>query len=123
MLERRVTEIDPPSRKPNIPQVDMPACERRPVEEEVTTSEVRAVESPAVECGIGEVKVKVAPAMRCLGNEPSLQDPEHRVANLAFRSVLRNGVIRHAQVGTEHVHAGLPLLLPVIGKLPQVVDT
>jgi len=49
-------------------------------------------------------------------------DPDDGVADLAVRqksqpglSLARIRVVRHSQVSAEHIDAGLPVLLPVIG--------
>ena len=85
-----------------------------------------AGESAAVEDDAGEVKVAALPGHGRVGLEVGGDDPDDGVAHLAAGAegqplrrrcpLARVGLVGHAQVGAQHVDAGLPVRPPVIGQ-------
>ena len=88
--------------------------------------ELGAAEVAAVKDNAREVEVQALPGHRSVFSEVRGDDPDDSVADFAvglegkslrLGSVLaRIGLVGHAQIGAQHIDAGLPVLLPVISQ-------
>ncbi len=94
--------------------------------------ELGAAEIAAVKDNTREVKVQSLPAYRGAFPEARGDDADDRVADFAdslegkplrLGSVLA-GIrpVRHAKIGAQHIDAGLPIFLPVIGQARHGVN-
>src|SRR5215472_2902134 len=91
---------------------------------ELSTGEVTAIKNDP-----REVVVKALPGLRRAVFQVRGDDPDDGVADFAvglegkpfwLGSILaRIGLVWHAQIGAQHVDAGLPVFLPVIGQARQ----
>ena len=104
----------------------MPPENRAPLKLTVAAGELGAAEVAAVKDNAREVEVQALPGHRSVFFEVRGDDPDDRVADFAdglegkslrLGSVLaRIGLVWHAQIGAQHVDAGLPVFLPVISQ-------
>ena len=107
-------------------KLDRAAGELGAGEQHDPARESRAGEVAAVEDHAGEVEVQALPGHRRPGTQVGADEPDDGVAHLPVRPVsgpfgwggvlARVRVVGQAQVGAQHVDAGLPVLLPVIGE-------
>ena len=107
-------------------EVDRAAGELGAGEADRAAGELGAAEVAAVEDNAREVEVQALPGHRRAIFEVRGDDPDDGVADFAagpegkplrLGSILaRVGLVGHAQIGAQHIDAGLPVLRPVIGQ-------
>ena len=106
------------------PKLTVAAGELGAAEVDRAAGELGAAEVAAVKDDAREVEVQALPGHRRVISEVRGDDPDDGVADFAAGpegkplrpgSILaRIGLVWHAQIGAQHVDAGLPVLLPVI---------
>jgi hypothetical protein len=96
------------------------------VKDNLSAGEAGTVKVAAVKDNACEIEVQALPGHRGVSLEVRGDDPDDRVAHFADglkskslrrRSVLsRVGLVRHAQIATQDINAGLPVLCPVVSQ-------
>ena len=124
--ELGVAEADLAAGELGAAKLTSPPENSAPLEADRAAGEPGAAEVTAVKDHAREVEVQALPGHRCVIFEVRGDDPDDGVADFAAGlegkplrrgSILaRVGLVWHAQVGAQHIDAGLPVLLPVISQ-------